>query len=236
MPIATHDTITMKELVRCSIHRNVTKAISAHLGAKPQCMMTLVIVLLPAVQFRVMNQSAKDQSHASKNGRNPDFGLPWWLSSKESACNTGAEGDWDSSLGQENTLEEEITTHSSILVWRIPWTEEPGRLHAVGLLRVGHCWSGLAVAVDLANVSYKTYLWLLWPSSHRVVFPSLEPGQIFMIEPKRPYIGFDSHQEKACTVALLFLARQSILWGSLSCRLERTQVDVAGSLCWGPTF
>ena len=99
MPVATHDTITMKELVRCSTHRNVTKAISAHLGAKPQCMMTLVIVLLPVVQFRVMNQSVKGQSHASKNGRNPDFGLPWWLSSKESAGNAGAEGDWNSIPG-----------------------------------------------------------------------------------------------------------------------------------------
>ena len=210
MPVATHDTITMKELVRYSTHRNVTKAISAHLGAKPQCMMTLVIVLLPVVQFRVMNQSVKGQSHASKNGRNPDFGLPGGLAVKNPPAMQEQEETGIQSLGQENTLEEEVTTHCSILVWRIPWTEEPHRLHAVGLLRVGHYWSGLAVAVDLANVSYKTYLWLLWPSSHRVVFPSLEPGQIFMIEPKRPYIDFDGHQEKACTVALLFLARQSL--------------------------
>ena len=36
------------------------------------------------------------------------------------------------SLGQEDPLEEEMTTHSSILAWRIPWTEEPGRLQAMG--------------------------------------------------------------------------------------------------------
>ena len=38
---------------------------------------------------------------------------------------------WDQSLGQEDPLEKEKATHSSILTWRIPWTEEPGRLHTV---------------------------------------------------------------------------------------------------------
>ena len=42
------------------------------------------------------------------------------------------------SLGQENPLEEGVATHSSILAWRIPGTEEPGRLQFVGLQRVGH--------------------------------------------------------------------------------------------------
>ena len=38
---------------------------------------------------------------------------------------------WVLSLGLEDPLEEGMTTHSSILAWRIPWTEEPGRLHTV---------------------------------------------------------------------------------------------------------
>ena len=42
------------------------------------------------------------------------------------------------SLGQEDPLEEGMTTHSSILTWRISWTEEPGRLQSMGLQRVGH--------------------------------------------------------------------------------------------------
>ena len=46
-----------------------------------------------------------------------------------------------SSLGQEDLLEEEIATHSSILAWRIPWTEEPGGLQSMGLQRVGHDWA-----------------------------------------------------------------------------------------------
>ena len=44
----------------------------------------------------------------------------------------------DRSLGREDPLEKEMVTHSSILVWRIPWTEKPGRLQSMGLQRVGH--------------------------------------------------------------------------------------------------
>ena len=42
------------------------------------------------------------------------------------------------SLSQEDLLEEEMATRSSILAWRIPWTEEPGGLQSVGSQRVGH--------------------------------------------------------------------------------------------------
>ena len=42
------------------------------------------------------------------------------------------------SLGWEDPWEKEMATHSSILAWRIPWIEEPGRLQSMGLQRVGH--------------------------------------------------------------------------------------------------
>ena len=42
------------------------------------------------------------------------------------------------SLGREDLLEKEMTTHSNILAWKIPWMEEPGRLQSMGLLRVRH--------------------------------------------------------------------------------------------------
>ena len=42
------------------------------------------------------------------------------------------------SLGQEDPLEKEMATHSSILAWKIPWTEELGALQCIGSLRVGH--------------------------------------------------------------------------------------------------
>ena len=45
------------------------------------------------------------------------------------------------SLGQEDALEEEMATHSSILTWKIPWTEEPGKLQSMGLQTVRHNWA-----------------------------------------------------------------------------------------------
>ena len=45
---------------------------------------------------------------------------------------------WVRSLGWEDPLEKEMATHCSILAWRIPWMEEPGRLQSTGSQRVGH--------------------------------------------------------------------------------------------------
>ena len=45
---------------------------------------------------------------------------------------------WVQSLGREDPLEKEMATHSGILAWRIPWTEEPGGLQSTGSQRVGH--------------------------------------------------------------------------------------------------
>ena len=45
---------------------------------------------------------------------------------------------WPRSPGQEDPLEDGMATHSSILAWRIPWTEEPGRLQSTGSHSVGH--------------------------------------------------------------------------------------------------
>ena len=47
------------------------------------------------------------------------------------------------SLGWENPLEKEMAIHSSTIAWKIPWTEEPGRLQSLGLQRVGHDWATL---------------------------------------------------------------------------------------------
>ena len=45
---------------------------------------------------------------------------------------------WVQSLGREDPLEKEMAIHSSILAWKIPWTEESGRLQSMGSQRVGH--------------------------------------------------------------------------------------------------
>ena len=52
----------------------------------------------------------------------------------------GTQGTWVWSLGQENPLEEEMATQSSILAWEIPWTEEPSWLQSRRWQRVGHNW------------------------------------------------------------------------------------------------
>ena len=54
--------------------------------------------------------------------------LPQWLNSKEFICDAGVVRDTGFIPDQEDPLEEGMATHSSILAWRIPWTEEPVRL------------------------------------------------------------------------------------------------------------
>ena len=63
------------------------------------------------------------------------MGLPRWLSGKR--IHLSMQEMWVRSLGQEYPLEEEMATHSSILAWRIPWTEETGGLQSMGSQRVG---------------------------------------------------------------------------------------------------
>ena len=65
-----------------------------------------------------------------------DTELLRWLSGKEHACKI--QERWGQCLGWEDHLKKEMTTHSRILVWEIPWTEEPGGLQALRLQRVGH--------------------------------------------------------------------------------------------------
>ena len=55
------------------------------------------------------------------------------------------------SLGREDPLEKEMVTHSSILAWRIPWTEEPGRLQSTGSKRVEHNWVTSLPKIDLPS-------------------------------------------------------------------------------------
>ena len=70
-------------------------------------------------------------------------GFPRWLSGEELAYKAGVAGDTGSIPGLGRSLEEGMATHSSILAWRIPWTEEPGGLQSIGSQRVRHRWSDL---------------------------------------------------------------------------------------------
>ena len=82
-------------------------------------------------------------------------GCPFWKDLKVSPvsfCNaslvaptlkhlTAMQETWVRFLGREDPLEKEMATHSSTLAWKIPWTEEPGRLQSMGSKRVGHNWA-----------------------------------------------------------------------------------------------
>ena len=57
---------------------------------------------------------------------------------------TAVQKTWVRSLDQEDPLEKDMATHASTLAWRIPWTEEPGRLWSMGSQRVRHDWSDWA--------------------------------------------------------------------------------------------
>ena len=64
-------------------------------------------------------------------------GLSYGSDGKGSACIAEDSG---SIPGLEDPLEKEMATHSSILAWRISWTEDPGGLQSMGLQRIGHGW------------------------------------------------------------------------------------------------
>ena len=72
--------------------------------------------------------------HNNLNVLNATEGLPWWLSSKEFACNAGDAG---SITGSGRSPLEGNGNYFSILAWEIPWTEEPGGLRSIGLQKSG---------------------------------------------------------------------------------------------------
>ena len=83
------------------------------------------------------------------------------------------------SLAQEDPLEEGMATHSSILVWKIPWTEEPGGLQSTGWQREGHDWvtntftfNGLQFQSETSNVYFDVYSskFRHWQGSLEIVY------------------------------------------------------------------
>ena len=64
---------------------------------------------------------------------------------------------WVRSLDQED-LEKEIAAHASILAWRIPWTEEPGRLQSMGLQGVRHDWATNQQRQHVSNYGFSMFM------------------------------------------------------------------------------
>ena len=85
---------------------------------------------------------------------------------------------WVRSLGWEDPLEKEMATHSSILAWGIPWTEEPGRLQSTGSQRVWHDWAtSLSLSCDLRLLNAYSH----WQPIFRVNSPSLSLCLFFSV-------------------------------------------------------
>ena len=94
---------------------------------------------------------------------------------------------WIWSLGQEDSLEEGMATHSSIFAWRILWTEEPGGLWSMGSQRVRHDWIDLALSPpqfflprlpSLRNLFWFQYWSELWPLSRdAALWPDSQKGE-----------------------------------------------------------
>ena len=86
---------------------------------------------------------------------------------------------WVRSLGQEDPLEEEMATHSSILAWRIPWTEEPVGPQSIGSQRVGH---DLATSLFRSDASVPVSPATTCQVIHAGLRPSGESARCFATE------------------------------------------------------
>ena len=88
--------------------------------------------------FDCGSQHTVENSYRDGNTRPPY--LPLWTSlmAQMVKCLPTMQETWVQSLGWEDPLEKEMATHSSILAWKTPWTEEPGGLQSMGSHRVGH--------------------------------------------------------------------------------------------------
>ena len=74
-------------------------------------------------------------------------------------------------LGQEDPLEEVMATFSSILAWRILWTEEPGRLQSMALQSVGHNWNYLECMLRVMQIAESR----IWDSQQNILLVSSPP-------------------------------------------------------------
>ena len=120
-------------------------------------------------------------------------GLPRWLTGKESTSTQETRVQY---LNQECSLEEEMATHSSILAWKIPWTEEPCRLQSMGSQRVRH-----DLATEHLSVSGSVCICLsqfIHSSTHGCIHLPIYPSIYLSIRPSiHPLSLPDEHMRMA---------------------------------------
>ena len=110
---------------------------------------TLRFFLIPLLQYSCLE--------------NPMDGGAWWAAVRGVTKSQTRLSDFTFTF-HFHALEKEMATHSSVLAWRIPGTEEPGGLPSMGSHRVGHYWSDLAAAAarDI-NIYFLLYLSTFFP-------------------------------------------------------------------------
>ena len=95
---------------------------------------------------------------------------------------------WVWSVGQEDSLKEEMATHSRFLAWKIPWTEEPSRLHVAH--GVPKSWTWLSTHMQVDGKNCRATCLVCWLSSvqfsHSVVSDSLQPHELQCARPPCP--------------------------------------------------
>ena len=105
---------------------------------------------------------------------------------------------WVRSLGWEDLLEKEIATHSSILAWRIPGTEDPGRLQFMGSQRVGHDWVTSLHFTSLHLIHVFMKLASQWHSGKESSCQYSRPMQVW-------FLGWKDPLEKKMAMHSIFL-------------------------------
>ena len=98
---------------------------------------------------------------------------------------------WVRSLGRDDPLEKEMANHSSILAWKIPWTEEPGGLQSTGLQRFGHHWATNTTQLQLG---------LLHPAEKPRVRLKSSVGCTETDPPSQPWMAKAEERERQCSI------------------------------------
>ena len=114
--------------------------------------------------------------------------IPWWCGEKtkisgvqirEAHINNTAASSCLFSVAVHQIMEKEMATHSSILAWRIPWTEEPGGLQSTGSQRVGHDWATSLCFVLLCP----DIVLMVWGFQHPEVIGTSPSAGIWTVNP-----------------------------------------------------
>ena len=131
--------------------------------------------------------------------------LPRWLSDKEPTCQCRRhKSHWFNPWVRKIPLEKEIVTHSSILAWEIPWTEEPGGLQSMGSHRAGHDWahtgiSSLSSVQSLRHVRHFATPWAAACQASLSITNSWRLLKLMSIKPSHP---LSSHSLLAFNLSL----------------------------------